>query len=84
MGLVHNIVWLIFQVYIAAVQQGERELLIDKETKAARTTCSSNYSWARLSPDSQAKRRSNIVKERRMYAEKAEKLQSNALLSSKF
>ena len=61
-------------MYYGLIQQGERALLVDEETKKARTSCSSNYSWTKLSPASQAKRHSNLVKERKMYAERASKL----------
>ena len=52
----------------------ERAALVDYETKENRTDPSSNYSWSKLSPGSQERRRKKLVKERRDLLRKVAKI----------
>ena len=56
------------QVYSHVTQQAETS---DEKARSARCNCSSNYSWSKLSPGSQLKRRSSLVKERQIYMKRA-------------
>ena len=55
-------------------QLAENAVTTDEAERSARTRSTSNYSWEKLSPNSQQIRRSNLVKERRDFAAQASKV----------
>ena len=55
-------------------QLAENAVQVDDERKRDRTACSSNYSWKKLSPGSQLKRRSNLVQEKQAHIRQATKV----------
>ena len=61
-------IYLWYMVYSHVTQQAEKS---DEKARSARCNCSSNYSWSKLSPGSQLKRRSSLVKERQIYMKRA-------------
>ena len=61
-------------MYSHVSQLAENAVKTDEEVRLARTSTTSNYSWEKLSPNSQQIRRANLVKERRDYAKQASKV----------
>ena len=71
----------VFQVNKHLVTMAERAALVDYETKENRTDPSSNYSWSKLSPGSQERRRKKLVKERRDLLRKVAKIRMQQVLT---
>ena len=61
-------------MYSHVSQLAENAVTTDEAVRLARTSSTSNYSWEKLSPNSQQIRRSNLVKERQKFAKQASKL----------
>lgn len=61
-------------MYSHVSQLAENAVMTDEAVRLARTSATSNYSWDKLSPSSQQIRRSNLVKERRDYMKRADRL----------
>ena len=61
-------------MYSHVSQMAENAVMTDETVRLARTSTTSNYSWGKLSPNSQQIRRSDLVKERRDFAKQANQL----------